>query len=128
MKRAKTGARQLASEEAEGTTDWTTARQARRHSTLTGEDERAKGGSRGKKGRSIKKWGWKKSKKDKRKKRINKKKIKIRKRKHRRRWWKAWCDRSEERGRKRSKKKKPRARGLWLVSLSSLLRYGSSSS
>ena len=63
MRRAKTGARQLASEEAEGTTDWTTARQPRRHPTLTGEDERAKGGSRGMKGKRIKKWGWKKARK-----------------------------------------------------------------
>ena len=63
MGRAKTGARQLAIEEAEGATDWTTARQPRRHPTLTGEDERAKGGSRGKQGRSKKKWGWKKARK-----------------------------------------------------------------
>ena len=48
-------------------TDWTTARQPRRHQTSTGEDERANGGSRGMKGSSIKKWGWNKARRKKRK-------------------------------------------------------------
>ena len=52
--------------------------------------------------------GVEKSKKDKRKKRINKKEIKIRKRKTPEKGVEGLvCDRSEERGRKRSKKKEP---------------------
>ena len=82
-------------------TDWTTARQPRRHQTSTGEDERANGGSRGMKGSCIKKWGWKKTRGIRRKKRKNKK-DKIRKTKHRRRGLGGLVrDRSEERGRKK---------------------------
>ena len=93
MWRAKTGARQLASEEAEGATDWTTARQLRRHQTLT---ERQK----------HKEVGVEKSKEDKRKKGINKKEKNKKERKHRRRGWKAWYVTGQRKGGGKGSKKK----------------------